>query len=62
MKLNSVNNCIRWVRLHTPIVIKPTRETKKPLIEPFTSWNARNVITKCLGEELYKTLQDERLL
>ena len=56
MKLDSLENCIKWVRLHTPIAIKPIKKAKTMFIAPFTSANAEDVVTKCLGEELYKQL------
>ena len=57
MKLDNVNDCIKWVRLHTPIVIKPIRKAKTVFVAPFTSANASDVVTKHLGEELFKQLK-----
>jgi len=59
MKLDNENDCIKWVRLHITIMIKPTRKAKKILIYTFTSANAFNVVTKRLGEELYKQLNSK---
>jgi len=54
--MKTQEDCIKWVRLHITIMIKPTRKAKKILIYTFTSANAFNVVTKRLGEELYKQL------
>ena len=59
MKLDNEKDCIKWVRLHTPIVIKPIRKAKTVFIAPFTSANASDVVTKHLGEELYKKLNSK---
>ena len=57
MKLDSEKDCIKWVRLHIPIVIKPIRKAKTVFVAPFTSANASDVVTKHLGEELFKQLK-----
>jgi len=59
MKLDSLEDCIKWVRLHTPIAIKPIKKAKTRLVAPFTSANAEDVVTKHLGEELYKQLNSK---
>ena len=59
MKLDNVENCIKWVRLNTPFAIKPTRKAGTSLVNPFTSANAFDVVTKHLGEELYKQLNSK---
>ena len=59
MKLDNVKNCIKWVRLHTPFAIKPTRISRTSLVNPFTSGNAFDVVTNLLGEELFKQLNSK---
>jgi len=59
MKLDNVDDCIKWVKLHIPVMIMPTGKTKKILVYPFTSRNAFDVVTKHLGEELYKQLNSK---
>ena len=59
MKLDSLESCIKWIRVKTPFAIKPTRISKTSLVNPFTSANAFDVVTKHLAEELYKELQNE---
>ena len=57
MKFNDLEDCIKWVRGNTPFAIKPVRKAKRSLVNPFTSANAFDVVTKRIAEELYKELQ-----
>ena len=59
MNFKNLEDCIKWVRENTPFVIKPVRKARTSLINPFTSANAFNVVTKRIAEELYKKLKDE---
>ena len=57
MKFNDLEDCIKWVRSNTPFAIKTVRKARTSLINPFTSANAFDVVTKCIAKELYKELQ-----
>ena len=59
MNFNNIEDCIKWVRSITPFAIRPLRKSNRPFINPFTSANAFNIVTRCIGEELYKKLQNE---
>ena len=58
MKFNDLEDCIKWVRGNTPFAIKPVRKAKRSLVNPFTSANAFDVVTKRIAEELYKKLKE----
>ena len=62
MKFDNLEDCIKWVRLHTPFAIKPVKKAKTIFVNPFTSVNAFNIVTECIGKELYNQLQNENNL
>ena len=53
--MKNLDECIKWVRSHTPFAIKPVR-SKRSLISPFSSGRAFDIVTEELGKELYKEL------
>ena len=59
MNFKNLESCVEWVRSITPFAIRPVREAKRPLVNPFTSANAFNVVTRHIAENLYKKLQDD---
>ena len=57
MNFKNLEDCVKWVRGNTPFAIKPVRKAKRSLVNPFTSANAFDVVTRRIAEELYKELQ-----
>ena len=45
---------IRWVKDITPFAIKPKKKAKTFFINPFTSNNAFDVVTGCIGKSIYQ--------
>lgn len=56
MKFDNLEDCIKWVRSITPFAIKPVRKARISLVNPFTSANAFDVVTRHIAERLYKEL------
>jgi len=56
MNFKNLEECIKWVRLHTPFAIEPVRKARTSLVNPFTSANAFDVVTECIAKELYEEL------
>ena len=45
---------IKWVKDITPFAINPKRKAKTAYITPFTSANAFEVVTDCIGKYIYQ--------
>lgn len=51
---------IRWVKRITPFAIKPKKKAKTVLINPFTSINAFDVVTDCIGKSIYQLQENKK--
>ena len=50
----SYQEALKFLELHTPLMVKPIKKSKYKFVDPFTSVNARNVVILSLATELSK--------
>ena len=51
---------IRWVKEITPFAIKPKKKAKTFFINPFTSNNAFEIVTSCIGKSIYQLQENKQ--
>ena len=51
---------IRWVKVIIPFAIKPKKKAKTFFINPFTSNNAFEIVTNCIGKSIYQLQENKQ--
>ena len=51
---------IRWVKDIIPFAIKPKKKAKTVFINSFTSKNAYEIVTDCIGKSIYQLQENKQ--